>query len=462
MPLSTYNFESDIPAEGVDVFAWHERNLALMRLMPPWENAEILEKRGHMRDGDEIVMRIKMGPVWIRWKARHFDYMAGKQFCDVQVKGPMRYWKHLHSFRSWNESRMTLRESIQYVLPFGKLGDFFGYNKVRQRLNRLFTYRHNVTVNDLLHFKQTRQFERGKFLITGGNGFVGQQLAVFLNTQGHEVSILSRSGKSKVWGCEGIKWDPMKGELDLDKVEGIDHWIHLAGENVAGGVWTKKRIKKLKSSRVKSTMFLVECIKQLKKPPTSFVSASGASYYDNNGMVESDETSAKGKGILCDIAHEWEQASVELGEIGVRRVVLRIGLVLHPNAGSLSKMILPAKLGLGCRLGTGKQKMAWIAIDDLSRMIHLGAINPEMKGIYNAVSPSGMPQSEFNKTLARAFRRPTFIVMPKWILKLLSGKMAEEMLLVEMTAVPDRMLKMGFHFDYPELDLALVHYLGRY
>ncbi|MDA0346550.1 MAG: TIGR01777 family oxidoreductase [Verrucomicrobia bacterium] len=461
MASHLYSYESNISAPAADVFAYHERLGALQRLIPPWESVRVVSSKGSIQNDDSITIKMNLGPFKTLWKAKHQDYQKNRQFVDVQVKGPFKYWKHTHSFRSLDPHRTNLKDTIQLELPFGLIGRRFVYPKVLKQLNKLFTYRHAITQNDLKDWMQLKSFPVSKVAITGGNGLIGSELAVFLKAQGHEVVILSRSGKSKVYGVPGVRWDPGKQFIDAKSLSDVDCWIHLAGENVSKKRWTKKRIKKLKDSRVNSTKFLVDFILKQKNAPKVFITASGAGYYPSSSEVMTED-SAKGSGILAGICSEWEDASAPLMGTAIRRVVLRTGIVLSEKGGALEKLLPIFNFGLGGPVGTGKQFWSWIAMEDLIRIYNLAAKDPRIEGIYNAVAPIASTNKKFTDVLGSALRRPTLIRTPSWVLKIALGRMADDALLASQNIAPNRLNESDFNFNFPDLELAVSHCLGTY
>ena len=461
MATHLYSYESKISAPAADVFGYHERPSALQRLSPPWEPIQVLEKRGGIRAGDSVSIQMNLGPFKSVWKAKHIEYQENRQFVDIQEKGPFKYWKHTHSFRSINPLETNLKDTVQFELPFGAYGHALGYSKVRKKLNQLFTYRHTTTQNDLNDWMDLKSYPSRKIAITGGNGLIGSELAVYLQAQGHEVVIISRSGKSRVFGVSGVRWDPDNKYIDARALTDVDCWIHLAGENLAQGRWTKKRIKALKDSRVNSTRFLVSFLLGLKNPPKVFISASGVGYYPSSESVMTED-SAKGEGVLADICSDWEDASSSLIGSPIRRVVMRTGIVLSRKGGALAKLLPVFKSGLGGRVGSGNQFWSWIALDDLIRIYNFAVKHPECEGIINAVSPTACTNREFSKTLASTLRRPAVLPAPAWGLKLLLGRMADEALLASQNVEPSAIKAFDFKFNFPDLDLALDHCLGKY
>lgn len=461
MAAHFFSYDSIIPAPAADVFAYHERPSALQRLSPPWEPVQIINKSGGIREGDTVSIRMSLGPVKSTWEAKHIEYQENRQFVDIQVKGPFQYWKHTHSFRSISPLETNLKDTVQFKLPFGRVGDALAYGKVRRKLNQLFTYRHTTTRNDMNDWMALKAYPASRVAITGGNGLIGSELAVYLQSLGHEVVILSRSGKSKVFGVTAVRWDPADKFIDADALSDVDCWIHLAGENLAKGRWTSKRIKMLKDSRVQSTRFLVEFLLGLRKPPSVFIAASGVGYYPSCQAVV-PEDSEKGKGVLADICSAWEDASSSLIGSPIRRVVMRTGIVLSKKGGALPKLLPVFKSGFGGRVGSGDQFWSWIALDDLIRVYNFALKDPQYEGVVNAVSPTACTNREFTKSLGRVLGRPTVLPVPAGGLKILLGQMADDALLASQNVKPVALKSYGFRFYFPDLNLALEHCLGKY
>ncbi len=463
--MSSFNFsyESIIPALASDVFSYHARDLAILRLTPPWEAVKLLNKTGGIEPGAKVELHIRLGLVNTIWQAERVGFSNNRQLVDIQRKGPFRFWKHTQSFRSLSDNTTSLRNNIQFSLPFWKLANNrLGSYLARKRLERIFTYRHSVIQNDLRHWNDLKSYSKPSVVITGGNGLIGRELGVFLKAQGHAVTILSRSGKSSLWGVPAVKWDPQSKMADWEKLDGIDCWIHLAGENFVAGRWTTQRMKSLRSSRVEVTRFLVDGFKKMPNPPKVFVGSSGVGFYGDAADRELSEEGPKGTGFLADLCEAWENASADLDAMGIRRVIFRIGMVLTPKGGALAKMMPVYKAGLGGRQGRGTQYWSWIAMDDLLRVFHTALVNPQYRGIYNAVSPIPLQNREFSNELADKLNRPGVSVVPGWILRCMLGKMADEALLTSQRVVPQQLIQSGFQFDFPVLDLALSHLLGKH
>lgn len=296
-----------------------------------------------------------------------------------------------------------------------------------------------------------------KILISGSSGFIGTELVTYLRALGHQVYRLVRD-KKKI-SADAIFWDP-KETKDLKALEGMDIVINLAGENIANGRWNEEKKKRIFDSRVKGTKALVQALCQLNTPPNCLISASAIGIYGNKTSTYSNEYSDHGTSFLAHVCEEWEKATQPAIAHNIRTVNLRFGIVLSAKGGALSKMLVPFKLGLGGRLGSGNQYMSWIAIDDLLAIILFMAMNKTLKGPYNVVAPYPIKNSVFTKTLADILERPCFLPVPEFVLNLILGKeMAGELLLNSTRVEPLRLTQAGYSFLFPDLKLALEHLL---
>ena len=299
-----------------------------------------------------------------------------------------------------------------------------------------------------------------RILISGASGFVGTALRARLEEEGHDVVRLVRRAAS---GDGEVRWDPANGEIDVAACEGFDAVIHLAGENIAGGRWTEARKRRIVDSRVQGTTLLARTLAELDRRPAVFLSASAVGFFGARGDETLDEGSAMGEGFLAETCRDWEAATREAVHADDIRVAqIRIGLVLGEEGGALPRMLLPFRLGLGGRLGHGRQFMSWIAIDDLTRAIVHALTRDDLRGPVHLVSPNPVTNAEFTRVLARVLRRPALIPVPAFGLRLLvSREFADEALLSGQRAVPGRLMESGFEFEHPDLEGALRHVLGR-
>jgi uncharacterized protein (TIGR01777 family) len=296
-----------------------------------------------------------------------------------------------------------------------------------------------------------------KVLVSGSSGLIGSALLPFLASGGHTVTRLVRSTP----GDAHVSWDPQKGTIEAARLEGFDAAVHLAGENIAAGRWTAERKALLRDSRVKGTQVLCAALASLSRPPEVLVAASAIGYYGDRGDEVLREESASGSGFLPEICREWEAATGPAREKRIRVVNLRMGVVLSATGGALAKMLPPFKLGVGGVLGSGRQYMSWIALDDLVGVFYHALSNPALDGPVNAVAPHPVTNREFTETLGRVLSRPVLLPMPAFAARLAFGEMANELLLASQRVEPVKLASVGHTFQFPELEGALRHLLGK-
>lgn len=278
-----------------------------------------------------------------------------------------------------------------------------------------------------------------KVAVTGASGFVGRAFCDLARSRGHEVIALGRSGGDR-------RWDPLAEPAPLD---GADAVVHLAGEPVAEGRWTAAKMERIRDSRVRGTRNLVEGLKR--SSARVLVSASAIGFYGDRGDEELTEDSAAGTGFLADVCREWER---EAQAATCRTVRVRIGIVLGPGGGALSKMLTPFKLGLGGRLGSGRQWMSWIHRDDLASLLLHSVEKETVSGVQLGTAPAPATNREFTRALGRVLGRWTIFPMPRLILRVAVGRVAE-VLCSGQRCAPRATLAGGFEFRHPALEPAL-------
>lgn len=278
-----------------------------------------------------------------------------------------------------------------------------------------------------------------RVLVTGATGFIGRRLVQSISAEGHSVEALGRATP------------------DHAKLAEAAAVVHLAGEPVAQR-WTRAAKERIRSSRIEGARRLVEALAALDRRPETLVSASAVGYYGSRGEEELTETSAPGRGFLPEVCIEWERAAAEAGRLGMRVVCLRFGVVLG-RGGALAKMLPPFRLGLGGRLGDGRQWMSWIHVDDAVALIRRAIDSPEMRGPVNATAPAPVRNAEFTRELAAALHRPAVLPVPAAVLRLMYGEMSE-ILLGSQRVLPAAAQAAGFEFRYPELRHALRNLLS--
>jgi uncharacterized protein (TIGR01777 family) len=455
MRLSRFTCRTRVAAPAETVFAWHERPGALQRLTPPWERVRVVGRAGGVADGERTTLRVSVGPASFTWVALHRDYVAGRQFRDEQIRGPFARWIHTHRIQPDGPEACWIEDDVEYALPGGWLGASLGGSFVRTALRRMFTYRHAVLRADL---ESADTLPPRRLALTGAGGLIGSALAPFLTTQGHAVVRMVRGGPV---APDAVSWDPERGLIDPAPLEGLDAVIHLAGENIAAGRWTSARKAAIRSSRVEATRRLCEGLAGLRRPPAVLLCASATGAYGARGDERLTETSPRGTGFLAEVCEGWEAATALATQAGIRVVQLRFGLILTPAGGALARMLLPFRLGLGGRIGSGRQYWSWIALDDVLGAARHALASEALRGPVNVVAPAPVTNAEFTQTLARVLRRPALLPVPAAGVRLVLGEMADALLLAGARVAPDRLLDTGYRFRFPDLEGALRHLLGR-
>lgn len=296
-----------------------------------------------------------------------------------------------------------------------------------------------------------------KILVTGSTGLVGTALVKSLASDGHTVCRLIRQqSKTTLASKDGfdVAWNPATGELGGAGV-GPDAVINLAGASIAGGRWTEKRKELLRTSRIDTTQALVKALAKMDARPRVLVSASAIGIYGDRADEVLTEESKPGTDFLAGLAGEWEAEAQKAEAIGIRVVLARFGIILARHGGALAKMLLPFKLGAGGRLGSGKQWMSWITLEDVVGVVRFALENGAVRGAMNVVAPQPVQNAEFTKTLARALHRPALLPAPAPALRLALGEMADALLLSSQRVLPQALEKLSYRFLHPELSTGL-------
>lgn len=295
-----------------------------------------------------------------------------------------------------------------------------------------------------------------KVIVAGSSGLIGMAVCRRLADEGHEIVRLVRR---EVQGEGEVRWDPAAGDLASSSLQGVEAVVHLGGSNIAAARWTDKIKRELIQSRVQTTELLATRLAELPVPPRVLLCASAIGIYGDRGAEELDEDSGPGTGFFAELGQAWEGASAVAAAAGIRVVQARFGIVLTRQGGALAKMLWPFRLGLGGKIGDGRQYFSWIALDDVVAALSYALENETLHGPVNFTAPHPVTNLELTKTLGRVLRRPTVLPLPAFAAKLVLGELAKEGLLASQRVRPKRLLAAGFEFEYPELERALRYAL---
>lgn len=444
-----FTLTSSLAVQAQAAFDWHTRPGAFERLTPPWEDVRVLERTGTgVENGSRVVLELRKGPLRRRWVAVHSSYEPGRRFVDTQESGPFGAWQHTHTVEPAADGGCTLEDAVEWALPGGTLPTAAGAPLVRRQLERMFTFRHLRTRDDLTRHAAYADRPRLRIGVTGSTGLVGSALVPFLTTGGHEVVAIRRTG------------DPAAPGWSTDGLDGLDAVIHLAGEPIAQR-WSATAKERILASRRDGTRALAELLAGLPTPPRTLISASAIGVYGDRGDEQLTESSSGGTGFLADVCAAWEAATAPAAAAGIRVVNARLGVVLSPRGGALAKLLPPARAGVAGPVGNGRQWVSWIALDDTVGALHHLLQHEELSGPVNLVAPAAVPNRELARTLGRVLGRPALLPAPAPAIGALFGEMGRATLLASQHVVPSQLAASGFTFLAADLETALRRELGR-
>ena len=432
-----------------EVWAWHTRRGAMRRLVPPWQPMRVVKETESLANGRAILGL----PGGLRWIAQHdpSGYDPPHQFLDVLSSDglmtlPPRligWWRHTHRYSEAGPGRTRVHDNVDTTVPGAAL-------------RSTFAYRHRQLAEDLAAHRDAAQAGAGSLVIamTGSSGLVGTALAAFLSTGGHRVIRLVRRDPADV---DERRWDPEDPAADL--FSGVDAVVHLAGESIAGR-FTAGHRRAIRDSRIEPTRRLAE-VAAATPGLGAFVSASAVGFYGHDrGDELLDESSSRGTGFLADVVADWE-AATEPASAGTRVVTVRTGIVQAAAGGTLKLMRPLFAAGLGGRLGSGRQWLSWIGIDDLLDVYYRAIYDTRLSGPVNAVAPYPVRNIDYTQALARTVHRPALLPVPAFGPRLLLGKQgATELAEANQRVVPAALTAVGHRFRQPTVQDALAHQLG--
>ncbi|HLH59187.1 MAG TPA: TIGR01777 family oxidoreductase [Streptosporangiaceae bacterium] len=441
---------SVVNATADEVFAWHGRPGALTRLLPPWQPVRIGQEAGSLRDGRAVLLL----PGRVRWVAEHqpAGYDPPRQFVDQLVSAGLSSvltWRHTHLFRAEGERATRVTDEVDTPVPEAALRQMFGY-------------RHRQLAADLVTSAWARDLRDPgagplTVAITGASGLIGTALTALLSTGGHRVIRLVRHPAT---GPGERQWDTARPGPDL--LTGVDAVVHLAGASIAGR-FTEAHRRAVRDSRVGPTRRLAELAAGTDDGPRTFVSASAIGYYGaDRGDEVLTEKSPRGEGFLAGVVADWEAATAPAEQAGLRVARIRTGIALSPRGGTLRLLYPLFEAGLGGRIGSGRQWLSWIGLDDLADVYLRALVDPRISGPVNAVAPAPVRNGDFTRVLASVLRRPAMLPVPGLGPRLLLGSEgARELAEASQRVRPDRLLAAGHQFRYARLEPVLRHLLGK-
>ena len=293
-----------------------------------------------------------------------------------------------------------------------------------------------------------------RILITGASGLIGKALQKSFTAKGYELLLAGRGEPRK---SNEIQWSVEEGfhEDDLDRLEGLDAVVHLAGEGIAGLRWTDEKKKAIRDSRVEGTRNTINALAKLKQKPRVFIAGSAMGFYGDRGDEIVNEASQAGDTFLSEVSKEWESESRRAEDLGIRTVLLRTAIVLSKDGGALATMLTPFKMGVGGVIGSGKQWMSWISLDDVVEIINFALENENLRGAVNLASPNPVTNEEFTKTLGEVLYRPTILPLPEFAVNLVFGEMGDALLIHSTRVEPKRLNDLGYNFKYTDLKSAI-------
>lgn len=446
--MAQYTIKTNMPIPVGELFSWHENHAAFKRLLPPWDKVKLLDKDPTLKTGSRLHMELKLGPLSVIWIAKHVAYNPPHEFVDIQEKGPFAKWIHRHQMIAIDPSTSTLKDHITFQTK-GSIGEKFALKKI----DRLFQYRHEILKHDL-EVKHSFPHPSMTVAIAGASGMIGSALTTFLQTMGHRVLPIVRR---KATNSE-ISWDPITGKIEYQKLENIDAVINLCGETIAER-WTPQKKKRIYDSRIHTTRLLVDTLNSLENPPNAFLSTSAIGYYGNQTQGTSIESSKPGTDFLATVCAKWE-AEANRFKAG-RCIIPRLGIVLSSSQGALGKMTPFFRFGLGGVIGSGKQCMSWIALEDVVYAFYRILVDKELRGPINLCTPYPVTNHEFTKTLGKVLRCPTILPMKSFIVRSLMGEMGNATLLSSSFVKPSVLERFHHKFYYPQLEEALRFTFGK-
>ncbi len=465
-PMPLVERSCQMPVDAATAACWHFRAAALARCMPPWRRWRLVSGSAEVIAGSTVELDLRCGPRWRRQLLQRELVRPGVGFTQRQLSGPLREFIHSRRFLIGSEGLGVREDRVRFEVSRLPLLSTYQEVRFRHEFARILAFSQQRASGDLARHASDGSATPRRIGITGSTGLVGTAACAFFAALGHEVVPFLRPTRRAAPGVgNGVIWDPLGDELSGDGAEGLDAVIHLAGASIAARPWTRQRRALLTSSRVSATASLCSALSRLRSPPRVVVCASGINFYGSDHTIDAapvDESGAPGAGFLAELARSWESALAPAVAAGIRAVRVRIGMVVSARGGAVARMATPARLGLLGPLGSGRQAVSWIHIDDLLGILHRAAIAGTLEGAVNAVAPGVVSQAEFAQLLAGVFDRPAFLRTPRAVVSAGLGDLGRELLLGGVNARSAVLADGAFNFEFASLDRALRFEYGRF
>lgn len=455
-------FESIIPASAEETYNWHWQPGTMERLIPPWENVTILKRAAGPEDGQTAILRITAGPFKIDWLAKHKKPDAAFEFVDYQESGPFAYWKHRHIIEPIDSDSCRLVDRIEYELPFAFLSSPFAGKMVRKKIERMFAYRHEITKCELGSFKQL-QGRVLKILLSGSNGLVCRQLSSYLNSQGHELSKLTRvSGESadELYQSK-IFWDPQKEILDSEKLAGFDLFIHLlVDRNFHAASLSNPDNNVNTKSRIDATRFLCNKLASLKRKAKLLIIVSDFDSCSDRADRFLDENISSDSELENELSRNWQEAAAPACKSGVRVVFLKAGLILNSDLQALRKSLSRFRRARGAKPASAKRYLSWVSIYDLVAIVQHVMLNENLSGPVNAVAPVAVTNTDLERIIdslsGQAFQLP----LQAHYFEDAFAEASEDQFLAGAAAEPTKLIESDYRFRHADIESCLRFLFG--
>ncbi|MCG8526687.1 MAG: TIGR01777 family oxidoreductase [Opitutales bacterium] len=458
MKASRQNYfiqQSQLPASSEYVWELMTQSDFHSRLAPPWINWKISEGITEVKEGQVASFEIRNGPLKGKWLTEIVSvrkgYLIGYRLTPPNGDS-WSLWSRCLPGETANDC--VLEDRFEYP----KRNRMVASKKSLDTLLKNITYYKHRTLKNDLHFHRQQPPEKGssRVILAGGSGLVGTHLTPYLRLLGYEVRNLTTNPETS-----GLQWDPKIGKIPVADLEDLHAIVNLSGFPIACR-WTQKNKAAILNSRVQATKLLADTISELKSPPKHFIQISATGYYGFRSKESIDESNHEGEGFLAEVCKQWEEAAQLKEHITTQLKILRLGVVLSPKGGALKKMLPAFRLGLGGRLGGGKQPFPWISLDDVIRMIGFAIETETPDRVFNACSPVETNNMDFTKELSSVLKKPAIFPVPSLVLKTIFGTMAEEALLGGVNVFPEQTLETGFQFFDTSISEALRYSMGKW